>query len=80
MIKIVIIFFTLCLIIQVQASITIDIEPDDLQQLGEILVQSYLERGIHRVAPVNRNVFACSKVSIAIVQFVGLMFTLVGAK
>lgn len=58
-IKIVIIFFALCLCIQVQSSITIDIEPDDLQHLGEILVQSYLERGIHRVTPVNNIMFSC---------------------
>lgn len=79
MLKIVLIFFATCLFIRVHASITIDIEPEELQQLGEILVQSYLERGIHSIASVNNAVFTCKKVSLAIIQLIGIMFTLVGA-
>ena len=39
--KIAFIFIALCLI-QVQAPITIDIEPEDFQQCSEILAQCYL--------------------------------------
>lgn len=63
------------------AHIVIDIEPDELQRVAEILVQSYLTRNLTPRTVLTRNiVFSCiKKVSSSAVQLFGIMMTLVGA-
>lgn len=61
------------------AHILIDIEPDELQRLGEILVETYLEQNTilrsGRMASISR----CKKIAQSAAQLIGIMFSLVGA-
>lgn len=70
-------------VISSQTSIVVDIEPEELQRVAEILVESYIS---HNLSPqINRNAMRTNifsivkKVSLNIVQLVGIMLSLVGA-
>lgn len=80
LIKIVLFLLALCLIIQAQAPVIIDIDPDDLQQLSEILAQYYVERGNdRRISQMNSVTNLCKKTVFCVIQMIGIMFSLVGA-
>lgn len=57
------------------AHISIDLDPEELQRLGEILVQSYFEHNLLS----NRAISQCKKITNGIYQSFGIMVSLVGA-
>lgn len=59
-------------------SITIDIESQELQQLGEILVESYMEQSMI-LSSRRRRLNHCKKIATNAAQIFGIMFSLVGA-
>lgn len=79
LIKLLVIFVFLCVLLQVQTQIIIDIEPDEIPRFSEILVEKYLEQVILNATPQKNIAYLCKKASIAIIQLIGIMFTLVGA-
>lgn len=75
----IVLFSRLC--IHTQAHILIDIEPEELQRIGEILVESYLEQNL-TLESLTTTAIAISrfkKLSFSFVQMFGIMMTLVGA-
>lgn len=80
--KFFIIILSLCVFVnQASASISIDIEPEDLQRIGEIVVGNYL-RGDTIVRPrtmINTIILSCKHFSMNIAQLIGIMLSLVGA-
>lgn len=69
---------TLMLVFNNKASahISIDIEPDELQRLGEILVESYFEQNL---LSGRSRLSHCKKITQSIAQICAIMFSLVGA-
>lgn len=63
------------------AHIVIDIEPDELQRVAEILVQSYLSQNFSPRTVITRNIVLShiKKITSSTVQLCGIMITLVGA-
>lgn len=59
--------------------ILIDIEPDELQRLGEILVETYLEQNTILHSRSSVNISRCKKIIQNAAQLFGIMFSLVGA-
>lgn len=69
----IIIYVTIC-----NGHITIDMEPDELQRMGEILVETYVQQQLtHRVSSVILS--HGKKFVYGIMQLIGLLLTLVGA-
>lgn len=64
-----------------QGNIVIYIEPDELQRVAEILVQSYISQNLTPQTGLQRNIVFTymKKFSYSTVQLVGIMFSLVGA-
>lgn len=59
------------------AHIVIDIEPEELQRIGEILVESYLQN--QQQQQLSNAVSWCKKITNGVIQLLGIMFTLVSA-
>lgn len=68
-------FCVLICLNQFNAHISIDIEPEELQRFGEILVHSYMTRDLLH----NHATSVCKKVLVNTAQLFGIMFSLVGA-
>lgn len=66
-----------------QASISIDIEPEDLRRIGEIVVGNYLRGPGNNIARsrtmINTIISSCKHFSMNIAQLIGIMLSLVGA-
>lgn len=64
-------------------SIVVDIDPEELQRVAEILVESYISQNIYpqtRGNAIRNNLISVvKKVSLNVLQLIGLMLTLVGA-
>lgn len=78
--KMSIIVLFLCAL-QTKAHITIDIESDQLQKLGEILVETYLDHHLLHRPRTTTSVFVSNlrKIGVSMIQMIGIMFTVVGA-
>lgn len=73
-------------LIRVNGSIVIDIENDDVQRIGEILIQHYLEQQLTstlsrttRTTTYSMIVSTVQTLSLSIVKMIAVMLTLVGA-
>lgn len=80
-IKVLIIFFLACVILQHQC-VTIEIQPDELEQIGEILIQAYMQHPTTSIVTQRRGTALISMAKTAtrgLLQLLGILFTLVGA-
>lgn len=77
----VLLFLTSSSLYHVSGHIIIHIEPADLHQIGEILVQHMQEQQEHSIIPRSRSSrsVAFIKISQSVFQLVGILLTLVGA-
>lgn len=66
---------SLSLLSGADGSIVIDMEPEDLQQLGEMLVKSYMKQQKSSTSLS----LGLKRFSLGVIQLCGVMFTLVGA-
>lgn len=75
------VIFFVCSIIFIQAHIVIDIDPSELQSIGEVLVESYLHNNlIQRVQSLpNTVLIKFRNFSITVLQLIGVTASLVGA-
>lgn len=70
----IIIYITIC-----NGHITIDMEPDDLQRMGEILVETYVRQQLTHRSATSVILSHGKKFVCGTLQLIGLLLTLVGA-
>lgn len=78
--KVLIVVLTLCIIIN-HAQVLINIEPEELQRIGEIVVTHYFrESDIGQSKSMLKTILLnCKKISTSLIQLIGIMLSLVGA-
>lgn len=72
-------FFNIIGITICNGLITIDIEPDELQKMGEILVEAYVQQQLTHRSISSVMLSNGKKIVYATIQLIGLLLTLVGA-
>lgn len=70
----IIIGYTIC-----NGHITIDIEPEELQRMGEILVETYVQQQLTPRSTSSVILSHGKKIACGIMQLIGILLTLVGA-